>query len=306
MTQEPCIACGAERWAALYGELVRCDACGFVRAADLPSAEVLATLYGAAYFEGEEYADYLGDRDVHRFNFRRRLGRIKSLAGQIESLYEIGCAYGLWLELAAENGIPAAGIDISANAVRHAREVPKQEASVGAFRTCARRPRSSSLCMWTRSSISRTRGDGRRSRACCQRAAALRHHGRHRPGDARRQGPVADDPPADPSQYFAHERHRFLGATARTQHIESEPMCRSPTARWPVCGGSARGSTRRSPARHGGAAALTRRVRFTLDLATSCWSAPAGLASPRPRWTYLPMWASAYRNGSLGILINPV
>ena len=108
-----CIVCDADSWVALYRILQRCGRCGFVRAAEMPEAPDLARLYGPGYFRGDEYADYLGDRDVHRRNFRRRLERVTAISGGLESLYEIGCAYGFWLELAAGSGIRAAGIDVS-------------------------------------------------------------------------------------------------------------------------------------------------------------------------------------------------
>ena len=273
VTSQPCIACGAERWAAHYRELVRCDACGFVRAADLPSAEALAALYGAAYFEGEEYADYLGDRDVHRFNFRRRLGRITSVAGRIASLYEIGCAYGMWLELAAQHGIRAAGIDISASAVQHAREVLKQEASAGAFEDACLAPAAfQSFCMWD------TLEHLAHPDEMVAKIARLLPSGGWffaTTGDigsatARRQGPQwrMIHPPTH-LQYFSRESvARFLERHGlRTQHIESEPMCRSLYGTLAGLRRFGHGAVRvAAQLATAVPATLTRRVRFTLDL----------------------------------------
>jgi 2-polyprenyl-3-methyl-5-hydroxy-6-metoxy-1,4-benzoquinol methylase len=149
VTRQPCIACGADSWAAHFRALVRCSACGFIRAAELPSPDALAELYGRGYFEGEEYTDYLGDREVHRVNFTRRLERITAAAGPLPSLYEIGCAYGLWLETARAQGIRAAGIDISAGAVRHAVETLKLDATVGSFEDARIAPgQFQAYCMW--------------------------------------------------------------------------------------------------------------------------------------------------------------
>jgi len=144
-----CIACGGNEWAALYRGLVRCSRCGFVRAAELPEADEIARLYGAGYFQGEEYADYLGDKQAHAANFSRRLRRIEAVAGKLESLYEIGCAYGLWLDTARARGIRAAGIDISPEAVRHAAETLKLDAAVGAFEDARIAPgQFQAYCMW--------------------------------------------------------------------------------------------------------------------------------------------------------------
>lgn len=149
MTAQPCIACGAEAWAPLYRGLVRCGRCGFARAADLPAPDDLARLYGPGYFQGGEYADYLGDEPAHRENFRRRFARITAVAGRIESLYEIGCAHGLWLQTAREHGVRAAGIDISPEAVRHAAGTLGLDAALGAFEDARIAPGEfQAYCMW--------------------------------------------------------------------------------------------------------------------------------------------------------------
>jgi SAM-dependent methyltransferase len=149
VTQQDCIVCDADAWAPLYRTLVRCARCGFVRSADLPVPDDLVRVYGPGYFQGEEYADYLGDEPAHVENFRRRLARISALAGRIESMYEIGCAYGLWLRTAAQQGVRVAGIDISREAVRYAAETLKVDATLGAFECAGIRPGEfQTYCMW--------------------------------------------------------------------------------------------------------------------------------------------------------------
>jgi SAM-dependent methyltransferase len=149
VTPQACIACGADAWTELYRGLVRCSRCDFVRAAELPAPEALARVYGPGYFHGEEYADYLGDEPAHAQNFRARFTRITAVAGPIESTFEVGCAYGLWLRTAAERGVRAAGIDISAEAVRHAADVLGLDARLGAFEDAAiRAGEFQSYCMW--------------------------------------------------------------------------------------------------------------------------------------------------------------
>ena len=128
-----CIVCGAEAWRPLWEILSRCERCGFVRAAELPAAESAADLYTEAYFAGEEYGDYLADRDVHRRNFAARWRDMVRLAGPITSVFEIGCAYGLFLEYAASQGAKSAGIDVCGPAVRHATQQLGQQATAGDF-----------------------------------------------------------------------------------------------------------------------------------------------------------------------------
>ncbi len=274
MTVHACIVCGAEAWAARYRALVTCQACGFVRAAELPSPETLADLYGARYFQGDEYANYLGDRDVHRRNFRRRLERITAVAGGLESIYEIGCAYGLWLETVAERGIRAAGIDISAEAVRHARETLKLEASAGAFEDAPIAPGEfQAFCMWD------TIEHVANPECLVARAAWLLPEGGWffaTTGDigsrtAVRQGQNwrLIHPPTH-LQYFSRATlSRFLERHGlRTVHVESEPICRSLHG---TLGGLALFG--HGPVRAAASVAMTivpdavaRRLRFTVDL----------------------------------------
>lgn len=274
MTTDACIVCGHVRWRPLYRDLVRCESCSFVRAAELPAPEALARLYGPGYFEGDEYTDYLGDREVHRFNFRRRLDRIVALAGRPESLFEIGCAYGLWLQVAAEAGIRVAGIDISQDAARHAREALKLNATSGAFEHAPLESGAfQAFCMWD------TLEHLAHPEAHVARIAKLLPWGGWffaTTGDigsatALRQGERwrLIHPPTH-LQYFSRDTvTRFFARHGlAVTHIESEPMCRS---LYGTLGGLklfGHGPLR-AAARLASAIApnaMTRRVRFTLDL----------------------------------------
>jgi len=274
VTPHPCIVCGAESWTALYRGLVVCQACDFIRAADIPSPQELAALYGESYFQGDEYADYLADREVHSHNFRRRLDRLTSVAGRMESIYEIGCAYGLWLQTAAERGIRSAGIDISAEAARYARETLKLEARAGAFEEAAIVPGEfHAFCMWD------TLEHLAHPERFVARIAQLLPTGGWffaTTGDigsrtARRQAQHwrLIHPPTH-LQYFSRATvSRFLARHGlRTAHIESEPMCRSLHGTLGGLRHFGHGPLR-AAARLAAAIvpeAVTKRVRFTLDL----------------------------------------
>ena len=130
-----CIVCGAEEWAPQWEILCRCRPCGFVRAAEMPSDAATAEIYSESYFAGNEYGDYLADRDVHRRNFAARWRDMVRLAGRIDTVFEIGCAYGLFLEYAASQGATTAGIDVCGPAIEHARQQLGQRATVGDFLT---------------------------------------------------------------------------------------------------------------------------------------------------------------------------
>ncbi|HUE71457.1 MAG TPA: class I SAM-dependent methyltransferase [Pirellulaceae bacterium] len=130
-----CIACGADAWEPRWEILCRCRSCGFVRAAELPPATTTAEIYTEAYFAGEEYCDYLADREVHRQNFAARWRDMQRLAGKLTSVFEIGCAYGLFLEYATSQGATATGIDVCREAVEHAAAQLGQRATAGDFLT---------------------------------------------------------------------------------------------------------------------------------------------------------------------------
>jgi SAM-dependent methyltransferase len=95
----------------------------------------LAALYGRDYFHGSEYHDYVEERESLRLNFARRLRTLDSLAGGLrgKSILEIGCAYGFFLELAAEYGLRAIGVDIAQDGIRYARERLRVDARLGDY-----------------------------------------------------------------------------------------------------------------------------------------------------------------------------
>ena len=274
MTARTCVACGGASWSPLWTQLQRCGACGFVTARELPDAAAIERLYGAAYFAGEEYAYYLGDRAVHEANFRRRFARITAVAGPLASLYEIGCAYGFWLATAAAHGVRAAGIDVSADAVRHARDVLRLDAACGAFEDAPLEPGAwQAFCMWD------TLEHLAHPQAHVARVASLLPRGGWffaTTGDigaplARRQGERwrMIHPPTH-LQYFSRDTiARFLARHGlELVHVESVPMRRSlhgtlvGLERFGHCAGRtlARAASALLPG------AFTRRAGFTVDL----------------------------------------
>jgi len=130
-----CLVCGGELGPSPLDGLRRCVDCGFVTAdTDLDASDFM-TLYGADYFHGSEYLDYVEERESLRLNFARRMPVLEALAGGLQgkSLLEIGCAYGFFLELARERGIDARGIDIAADGVRYAQETLGVRAEAGDY-----------------------------------------------------------------------------------------------------------------------------------------------------------------------------
>lgn len=104
--------------------IVRCRACGLIFY-DGPVAP--EKLYGADYFAGGEYLDYVGDRSIIQRNFSSRVRQLRRLAPE-GRLLEIGSAFGFFLDLARTHW-DVKGLDISSEAVAHTRET----LGIGAF-----------------------------------------------------------------------------------------------------------------------------------------------------------------------------
>lgn len=111
-----CICCGHFPHTAVYEGLERCDKCGHIRAVLDWAPEKFHELYTRGYFKGGEYEDYEEEGLALRYNFMKRLADLAKRHPEGGDLWEIGCAYGFFLE-AAQTHFNAAGCDIAADAV---------------------------------------------------------------------------------------------------------------------------------------------------------------------------------------------
>jgi SAM-dependent methyltransferase len=143
----PCIVCAGGSTEPFWrDDLVRCTACGLVRAADRFFQVDAASLYGANYYTGAEYVDYRGDRTAARVNARRRIRALRKLAPEARRLFEIGCGYGYFLELATEHWA-ASGIEVSAHAAREAQR-SQLLCACGDYLTVSNADRADIVCLW--------------------------------------------------------------------------------------------------------------------------------------------------------------
>lgn len=97
-----CLVCGATDFSLVYdNKLLRCVSCGFVIANLEITPEILKQTYTENYFKGEEYADYIRDKEALQTNFKKRLQHIYKLVDKksIINVVEIGCAYGFFAEV---------------------------------------------------------------------------------------------------------------------------------------------------------------------------------------------------------------
>jgi len=119
-----CIVCGSSDSATLYPDIAKCKNCSHVFFERKLSDEALSKIYCRKYFFGDEYRDYLADSRILMKNFELRLKILRGFLdpSRQKSLFEIGCAYGLFLLDAKEIFDEVEGIDIAEDGVLHARE----------------------------------------------------------------------------------------------------------------------------------------------------------------------------------------
>ncbi|HEY1368539.1 MAG TPA: class I SAM-dependent methyltransferase [Gaiellaceae bacterium] len=122
-------------------DIVRCDRCGVLQRAVLPTRADLDELYDAGFFKDDHadpgrnaYADYLDDELSHRRTARERLDRLeRHLTVPRPRVLDVGCAAGFFVAEAQARGWEAEGLDVSAEIVEWGREHLSANLSVGSF-----------------------------------------------------------------------------------------------------------------------------------------------------------------------------
>lgn len=130
MEHVPCNHCGREVTHGVrnVSRLVRCVNCGLIFVNPRPAFEDLARQYEGSYFHCPHptfggYEDYESDREDIMRTFRGRMKLIRPLLGSgTPRLLDVGCATGIFLEVAREAGWHGEGLDISAYALARAQE----------------------------------------------------------------------------------------------------------------------------------------------------------------------------------------
>jgi len=119
--------------AARYPGLLICEKCKFLTANNHVDDEQLKKIYDHDYFHGNEYGNYITEKEALKINFNNRIETITKLEDvSINSnVFEIGCAYGYFLELIKDKFNRVSGMDISDDAVNHAINMCNVEAFVG-------------------------------------------------------------------------------------------------------------------------------------------------------------------------------
>lgn len=97
---------------------VRCTGCGHISVAVELDKSDLCRIYSPRFFLEGGYADYLGDERLHRRNLARYIPVLRRY-GPSGRLFELGCAYGFFLDEARRHW-QVTGIDVSAEATAYA------------------------------------------------------------------------------------------------------------------------------------------------------------------------------------------
>lgn len=133
-TSPVCPLCQSIGPEPIFAGLLRCRHCTHVWADANVDWAALQRIYQRSYFFGDEYSNYLEDRRPIEKNFARRLATLrKYLKPSHRRLFEIGCAYGFFLNAARASFQSVEGIDISDEAVEYARGTLRVNATCGDF-----------------------------------------------------------------------------------------------------------------------------------------------------------------------------
>lgn len=144
-----CLVCGGRLGTDRMAGLLRCQ-CGFITAGMDVSFDELKRLYGKNYFHGDEYGNYIAEEESLKANFRGRLATLAACLSQPDqkSLFEIGCAYGFFLDLARGRFQSVAGIDISEEGVRYAATTFGLDVSCGDYLDASLGRPYDAFCLW--------------------------------------------------------------------------------------------------------------------------------------------------------------
>jgi len=119
-----CIFCSSNLQENLYHGILKCKNCGHISADLRIDEDELIKYYDRGYFSGVEYINYAADKKLHQKKFKTHLKIIKKFIDPIrhKNIFEIGCAYGFFLDTAQKYFDTVSGIDISEDGIRYAQE----------------------------------------------------------------------------------------------------------------------------------------------------------------------------------------
>jgi SAM-dependent methyltransferase len=150
MAVSRCLVCDGPTQPSRLPGLVECTRCGFVSADLNLTADEITKLYERSYFHGDEYLDYAAEEESLRLNFRARLRTLRRIVPDLpeRDIFEIGCAYGFFLDEARHFARSVAGIDISHDAIAHGRSRFGLDIAQGDYLNRALDKKYGAIVMW--------------------------------------------------------------------------------------------------------------------------------------------------------------
>lgn len=145
-----CIICNSILKPSNISGLLKCMDCGFVTANNDLSNDELYNIYGPDYFHGQEYRNYTDEAESLKLNFRHRIKTLKDIHVDLSSfdIFEIGCAYGFFLQEIEKEVFSACGIDVCDNVISVAVNDNKVNAICGDYLTYDIEYKKDLICMW--------------------------------------------------------------------------------------------------------------------------------------------------------------
>ena len=119
MRGKSCLLCDSSEIVPYFKGLLKCKSCNFITTDLEIDTSDIQKIYEKNYFLGNEYVDYIKDKEILQSNFRKRLESILEYKNN-GLLVEVGCAYGFFLDL-AKKYFEVKGYEICKDAVDYAK-----------------------------------------------------------------------------------------------------------------------------------------------------------------------------------------
>ena len=146
---EKCLVCDGKSFNNTLETLSRCNNCGFVTYDMTSTKDSFKEIYNDDYFSGGEYHNYIADRDAIQANFKLRLKVLnKYINNNHHKLFEIGSAYGYFLDSAKHRFDLVSGIDITHEGCMFAQEQLGINVVEGDYLDYACEYKPDVFCMW--------------------------------------------------------------------------------------------------------------------------------------------------------------
>lgn len=137
---------GADIRTGIYECLVKCQACGYIFYPEIPALRP-DELYNRNYFTGTEYLNYRSQQRTLAKNFGSYLRLMRRYGAGRGRLFEVGCAYGFFLN-EARSYFDVEGIDVNSEAIAFGRDHMNLAVHCGEFMDFQPTSRYDVVCMW--------------------------------------------------------------------------------------------------------------------------------------------------------------